>query len=246
MLVSELILDIRDTLADPNGDRWDDPRIIRGINSAQNDICLKANILRNKTFIDVVANKALYNLPDDVMFITRVLNLGEVLPLKSHEEMDDFKDMWEIETSDEITHIVYDKSNMAQIKVYPVPVSDVPAFGTITSGGLDTNFNSAYGIITALQGPLDIYTGTGLVVYYLKKPVQVTEITDSLEINDTWKKAIKHYVSGMLLRDDRDTQNRAFGNEELQLYLVELDEASKAVSRDYTKTTQYNTTYRRF
>lgn len=245
MLASDIILRIRDTLSDPNGTRWSDARLLRSINAAQRDIAIKANLIKNKGLLDLSANRTLYDLPNDCMFITRVLFNNDVLPLVSHEEMDSIDSNWETVTGDIITHIIYDKNNMGQLKVYPVPTVSIPSNGILTVVANNTNFSSAFGIITAINNPVDIYLDGGLVVYYIAKPTEILLVTDDITINDIWDSAIKYYVCGHLLRDDMDTQNRAFGNEELQLYSIELKSAVGNSSQNYTKSTQHKTDYRR-
>ena len=246
--VADVILRIRDTVGDAGGDRWNDDRLIRSINDAQMAICERANILRKKIAIAINGGVSTYNLPSDSLLVTRIAFEGVNIPFKSHEEMDAFSSTWEEDTGDTPIYIVYDKLNRGVIRLYPTPTIDIPTDTTsVPDYGLIT-ITSSTGITVAddfgvLSTIFDIKDD--LVAYYTKKPIVVTAVSEDLELNEVWHRAIKYYVCGNLLRDDKDTQNRAMGNEELQLYVGELMEAMENSSRDFTQNTQYQSDYRR-
>lgn len=243
--VSKVIEKIRDTLNDPNGDRWDDARLMRAINDAMMAINLRAKILRYKSTFDISANTHTYQLSDTIQTITRCTYKGIPVKFQSHEQMDNKSTTWETDTAsdDEITYIIYDKLNKAQVRLYPIPSSSIdgvtPAYGVVTEIDGFT-FNSVYGVVTSLEELLET-----IVMYYIKKPTEVTTIDDELPFDSSWDNAIKYYVCGHTLRDDKDTQNRAMGNEELQLYTDELKEAKDSSAEDSTTANQYETNYRR-
>jgi hypothetical protein len=54
---------------------------------------------------------------------------------------------------------------------------------------------------------------------------------------------MRYYVSGMALRDDKDTQNRQFAAEELKLYDRELGLAKETSELDSTDGSQYVVAY---
>ncbi len=241
--VSKLINDIRDTLNDPEGDRWHNDRLIRSINDAIKDINLVARILRSKGKFSLTTGTSTYILDVGVQLVTRVIYDNKVIEFKSHEEMDLISETWETDIGDDIQYIVYDHLNRGTLRVYPVIASDIsqitPAYGVITN--LDgISFNTPYGIVTSLYEPRG-----DMVVYYIKKPAEVTGLNDEIELNDLWDKAIKHYVCGIVLRDDKDTQNRAFGSEELQLYHLELQKAKRDVIDNFTPFADHTSDYRR-
>ena len=92
------------------------------------------------------------------------------------------------------------------------------------------NFSSTEGTITNVTE-----TDTKLTVYYIKKPNTITSVDDELEIDDTFDAALKYYIVGKALRDDMDTMNRTIGNEELQFYIRELEEAIKDDMHDFVR-----------
>lgn len=241
--VIKVITDIRDTLNDPDGDRWTNTRLIRAINEGIRDINKRAKILRGKSYFNIQGGVSLYKLEANIQIVTRCVYNNKSVAFKSHTEMDELSDTWEEDIGDELQYIVYDKLNRGEIRLYPTPTSTIgdslPAFGVITN--LDSfEFNQPYGIITNFVDIVD-----GLVIYYIKKPDLVEVLNDDLPLDDTWDKAIKHYVCGVTLRDDTDVQNRQFGNEEIQLYGMELQIASKDSSNNFTEAGQYETNYRR-
>jgi len=239
--VYTLVDKIRDTLNDPEGDRWTNARILRSINEATKTINLRANILRGKGSFKVLAGISKYKLPDNVQVVTRVLYNGKPLKFKSHSQMDELIESWETDYGNNLEYIVYDKLNIAYIRLYPipqVPSTNLDTFGTITDLG-NAELNSIFGVLTNVY-----YDISDITIYYIYKPEEVISLSDELPLNDIWDTAIKHYVCGFLLRDDKDTQNRAFGNEELQLFNSELQQAFKLSSLDYSENTKYETAYR--
>lgn len=263
--ISGIIIRVRDTLADPSGDRWSDTRLIRLIDEAQKDICRRAKLLRTKVNLSVTIDEAVVQLPDDLLVLDRVLYRGNVLPFTSHLELDKRLGNWEEEVG-EPKLIVYDKQSKKQVKLYPIPNDkDMEAYpftnseyGTVTDiTGLSVD---DYGVVSDIKDievknnifessvygiVVDIYeTNDYLTVYYLRKPMTITELNSSIEIDDNYDAAIKYYVTGKALRDDMDTQNRVVGNEELGFYDRELKEALKDDEFDFTRNhTQYSANY---
>ena len=240
--VKKLIIDIRDTLNDPNGDRWDNDRLIRALNEAMLDVNLEARLIRAKALFTLEGGVSTYQLDSSVQLLTRCVANGISIPFKSHAEMDEFSETWESDTGDTLSFIVYDKLNRGVIRVYPTPTSSVgdvtPEFGVITE--IESfNLDGLYGVLTDFTDPV-----TELVLYYIKKPTIVDEQEDEICFDDVWDKALKHYVCGMTLRADKDTQNRQFGNEELQLYTGALASAKDNSSNNFTEAGQYETDYR--
>jgi hypothetical protein len=242
--VSKLINDIRDTLNDPSSDRWDNDRLIRGINEACRAINDKANILRAKGSFSIVTGVSTYSLPSDVQELTRCVYGERSIDFKAHYEMDLISPTWETDIGDDIQYIVYDKLNMGQLKTYPIIASSIDSisseYGVITEL-TDMTLSNPFGVLTDIYEPKE-----DLIIYYIKKPNEVEALNDKMPLSDSWDKAIKHYVCGITLRDDKDTQNRQFGNEELQLYMLELQDAKKESSLNYNGGAVYETPYRRW
>ena len=347
--IDDILLRVRDTLADPLGDRWSTDRLLRLVDEAQKDICRQAKLLRTKVEIVVYEGQNTYKLPDNLLLLDRVLFNNKALPLIDHVKLDETNPGWETEKG-LVKAVVFDKQNRANIKLYPNPIVDTTAgdyefvpsvwledltynldnYGIITQGEtgdvitgdygitsdidslyyvyvppncscdnlmllddeissdfglvseiltLEKDFHandSSYGVTVSIDGysidkdfgllatvkdedfnyenfnsDFGILTGwtvsnSLLTVYYLKKPSTIKYVTDELEIDDIFDSAIKYYVTGKALRDDMDAQNRTVGNEELNFYTRELQEAITDDFIDFTRNDgkQYYVSYK--
>jgi hypothetical protein len=265
--IETILLRARDTLSDPNKHRWTDEQLLRLLDDAQKTIVLQARLLRTTKVIRLVAGQAEYALPTDAHRYIRVLDDSKQnLKLVSHEQADTlFGTSWELEEGDPVEAIIYDKSNLGTLKVYPIPTLDsalvyatTDRYGFVES--IDTYVvNSSYGVVADFSTDLEnVFTDDnvygvltdmaddveGLKIYYLKKPSTISSVSDTLEINDVFDRAMKYYITGIALRDDKDTQNRQIGNEELQFFQVELNQALKDSAQDGVQMhTQYSSSY---
>jgi len=251
--LEEIISRARDTLSDPNAERWTDARLLRLADDAQKSLVLHANYLKVKVTVPLLADAAEYTLDSIVHKPTRILNENsDPLPLLSHEEADkQLGPLWELAVGAPVQAIIYDKLNSNIFKVYPIPPTEDPAtitpttpvYGVTTSGDVQANtISSPYGVVTGFT----VQSSLALTVYALTNPVDLLAVTDSLQVNSVFDRAIKFYITGMALRDDKDTQNRQIGNEELQFYQFDLRKAMQDSAHDFTaKDTQYELPYQR-
>lgn len=251
--IENIIADARGTLADPDAKRWSATRLIQLVDEAQKDICRQAKILRKRLYINLQPGIAEYSLPDDAIRLERILYKGKPVLIKTHTEMDKEVQDWEAKFSTEVKVVIYDKLNLKDIRVYPVPEvldGDVPVSpltGVVVSlAGF--YMQDILGILTDLEISEDEIihseapTENCLMIQYSRYPTKITKLTDTLEISGLYDKAIQHYVTGKALKDDMDAQNRAAGNEELGMYERELKEAKIDNSYDTTQklvTTEY-------
>ena len=218
--VQDILTRVRDTLADPSGSRWSDDRLIRLIDEAQKNICRRAKVLRYSKNIVVNPDQSTYTLPSNNQTLSRVLYNNEPLEVISHEQMD-FKNgsTWETNTGTP-KYAITNKMERGLVKLSPIP---------------DFVEND----------PFDYAEANILGIYYIKIPDTLDSVDDELEIEELYNTLVKHYVVGYALRDDMDTQNRAFGNEELGLYEAELVQVTKEVAKDFvSNNTVYETSYR--
>jgi len=263
--VETIIQRARDTLADPEKTRWSDEKLVRYANDAQSDIVRRAKLLRKKITMAIKEHIPLYQLPDDFLLLDRVAVQGEnALTLLSQSELIQKKDYWEDDEGKKILGVVYDKYNRGYIRLYPIPIEQYESRAEMNSPyGITTyisngTMNSVYGIATDMTtfnteveftsryGVLTDDAATNLlIIYYIRKPIPITSISQDPEIDETFDRAMKHYVVGNALRDDMDTQNRATGAEELALFEKEIREALKDDATDFTRNnSQYRTNYR--
>lgn len=245
--VTQVITDARSILADTAGDRWSDLRLISLYNQCLRDIVIQSNILHGKAFIEIEANINTYNMPDEVLQIKRVQYLDQVVPVMSHDKMDELDYLWETRTGTEVKYVVTNLLDAGTFKIFP-RITD------ITMDYIDSN--SQYGIIIDLETFDDIYNLPNiseindipkyLVVYYAKIPdtITLTTLDADLQFSKIWDNAIIHYIAGMALRDDADQQNRAFGAEELQLYAANIGNIIKCEMVNFTANTNSHVSYR--
>ncbi|MCI4437078.1 MAG: hypothetical protein JHC33_09755 [Ignisphaera sp.] len=260
---ADIITRARDALSDPRKERYSDERLYRLIDEAQTTIARFARTLRKEIFLPVYPGIADYVMPDDCYLVTRVSYEQRALELKSHEEMDKINASWEEETDTEPKYVLFDKHTPGKFKIYPkvdytpadyglVPTIDVPQFGTLygQNVGLSlilstfVNGELVQASLAENTGMLQTITDNGyLHVRYIYRPSKVSATVEP-EVPEMFDKAIKHYVVGAALRDDRETQNRAMGNEEMQLFSEELQLAKRFDTVDNTAiNTQYLTKY---
>ena len=280
--VEEILVRVRDTLADPNKERWTDPRLIRLVDEAQKQIVLQAKTLRATKVVQIFAGIETLALPDDCYRLLRVtqagavdsaLPKGTVVQLASFDQMDDTYDTnWEDVEGSVVERVIFDKLQRGKIRLYPIPTEDnlvwtIDAdsvvhdqFGIVVAVE-DYNVSPIYGVASDFEGATFVNFETGeadwagvtvyvtgapasLTIRYLKRPETIIDVLSSLEIDDAYDQAIKFYVTGMALRDDKDVQNRQIGNEELILFRGAMQEAIKDGEKDFVgANTQYEVPY---
>lgn len=260
---SDIILMARETLADPLATRWSDGRLLRLLDEAQKDICYKARLLRAHTSLPVFEDIADYYLPKDALLLDKVYINKQDVPLVGAERLDLELPKWQLSKGTP-KGVVFDKQNRNKLRLYPIPSetsskkdTEVEGFGVITEGNSATTITTAYGITTGIVGTevfmssvygeaVDISKLLYIMdVYYIQTAPDILSLDDELVVDAIFNKALRYYITGRALRDDMDTQNRQVGNEELQFYVAELQEAMKDSASDYTNSiTQYTTTYR--
>lgn len=250
--LEEILIRARDTLSDPNAERWTDARLIRLADDAQKSIAVFAGLLRKKAEVNLVTSQTVYSLPTEAHRITRVTNeFNQAVPLVTHEYADKhFGFNWEQQVGSPVKAIIFDKLNGGQFKVYPVPATTAvqqvgtppnQVYGLTTSGAIQAQgVSSPFGIATGFE----VVSTTFLTIDYLANPTPLVLATDPLQFNEAFDRAMKFYITGMALRDDKDVQNRQIGNEELVLYQAELRQAISDGMMDATAAgTNYDVSY---
>jgi len=199
--IANILLRARDTLADPLGERWSDDRLLRLVDEGQQDIAKHTKILKGQTDIPLAEGQAVYMLPSDLWLITRAAFNDCLIPLQSHAELDElirnhainskdnYRDRrsygtyanfsrdtgsfcWELDTGSVIEALIYDRRNIGEIRVYPVPdegiatnsyifesdITPLPFAGAellgVTTAITDYSFDSVFGVVTDLYDPL--------------------------------------------------------------------------------------------
>ncbi len=264
--VENIILRARDTLADPNKNRYSDARLLRLVSEGQQDIVKQSKILRSSFTLLASADKAVYDLPTDVWQLTRASYKGIELPFRTYDEFDysnnnykstntysrapDFSSYypdnysWTETKGPKPEALVYDRVNMHQVRVYPIPnenISDNTYYFTSDLGVVtDINgaiFNSLFGVITNITATdysvyFDTFYGVltnvqeavaPIVIHYFKTVGELETVNSNLLTPPMFDVALKHFVVSQALRDDIDIQNRQMGAEAFTLYNRELE-----------------------
>jgi len=169
--VYDILVRARDALSDHREERWSDDRLIRLIDDGQKDIAAHTRILKDTYKFYLQDDIHTYPLPENVYLITRVSHNGEFLPLVSYDKMDkDYTD-WELTKAPRIHAMVYDRRNMHELRVYPIPEDaapeddpyefengDIPEFVGDEVFGVVTNIdnytlNTVLGVVTDVFDP---------------------------------------------------------------------------------------------
>jgi hypothetical protein len=194
--IESILTRARDSLADAAKERWSDEHLLRILDEGQKDIARHTRLLKDETDIPLVEGQAVYKLPSDLWLITRAAFDGCLIPLRTHNELDelvrtralsnehDYHERrgytsydrvtgsfcWELDTGSEVTALVFDKRNLDEIRVYPIPdegiasnsytfTTDNPEFAGAELLGVatditDYSFDSVFGVVTDMYDPL--------------------------------------------------------------------------------------------
>lgn len=295
--IANILTRARDTLADPTGQRWSDERLLRLVSEAQQDIAKQTQMFKAQLDLPMVIGQRTYELPDNLWLITRASLNGRALELCTHEQLDflerkqatrsvkqelscEFDDdyfldiSWETDTGSTVEALIYDKRNLAEISVYPIPNESIAEhiykmsmeagadyvggeyFGVVT-GMEDYTTTSDYGVVTNLFEPGIIDTGDtfGVVtqisestqvihVWYVYVPYAIQSISTELELPLMWDTAVKHYVVGHAFDDDYDTRFAEKSQKALALYDRELTVSKEFERKNNVRAGHRSTQYR--
>lgn len=240
----EIIDDARYTLADTDKDRWSDSRLLKLLNHGISDIAKYTTLFVEDTLYKIQNNVVDIDMSNISTKIVRAEYLGVALPLYSFEQMDEKCKDWQKHRDTKVKAIVYGHQRNGLVKQYPIVENSVNDLITYTG---------SYGIVTGIThsdlteirteeifGDLADLPSEGVIkFYYVRDHKKVVDINEVLDIDELVAPMLKHYVTGMALRDNQDTQNRALGNEELGLYSTmrekyEIEKENSFVRPDYT------------
>ena len=153
----------------------------------------------------------------------------------SFKELDSINTMWQYETGNVVKAITFEHQSKGSFRIYPrlntvsnniVSSSD---YGILVDFSLDDDIVGIPSIIDVEQN-LQAY----LVLYVIKKPNIITLTTpdEELELDELYDKAFVHYIKAQCLRNDSDSNNRQFGNEELSAYAMYIVNNNKDFALD--------------
>lgn len=218
--VSSILLKVRrDILADTDSTRWSNDTLLSHLTSGVNDFLLRTKVTKSSLYIPLEKNVGLYTIKDYSQQILRVQFLEKSLRVKTSPEMDLLDPEWENTVGIEPKYVIFHNLPQGTFRIYP----------KIESLGISvTTANQVYGGIIDIDVTDDLFrvptaenvtilNDKYLKVTYIKKQNEVT-LDTVLDLDTMYDEALTYYVSGMALRNDADTQNRAFGAEQLKLY----------------------------
>lgn len=225
--IADILTSVNTIIA--NNGRWEESNLISLVDTAQKLIVRRTEILKKTITIPLVKGQADYALPTETNKIYRVIYKGRVIPIRTREYLDmNASPEWETHEGDSVETIITNLLAQPALRVYPIPrnIDEVEISGVfgIISDITSAAFNSVYGVVTDIElaelvGPTDV-----LSIYISYSPATVADSDDALEISSRYDLAIIHYVAGMALRQNEDTQSRTMAAEELNLFQVELNQ----------------------
>ena len=90
-----------------------------------------------------------------------------------------------------------------------------------------------------LTGQIMVYpkitVGATISITATVVPYPVDLVSSDIQVPVIFDSAIMFYVTGRALRDDMDVQNRAIGNEQLQLYLNEIKQLQADINSNFKR-----------
>lgn len=230
MIADDIIQKARYSLSDEDKTRWSDARLLSLLNECIYDIAIKTRLFHDDGFVVLDKNRAIYDVSSFATRINRIEYINCPLTKMTYNQMDcEFGCGWQQEVTDEgPTHIVYDLKNINEFRLYPIPNNT--GEGVVTA-------NSDYGIITDID-----YTGIELQIvgeygdinaddlkdylriYFVKCPDEIQDINQELDsvIDKTMISMIVHYIVGLALEDNADTQDMNVANVKLSHYDTKL------------------------
>lgn len=260
--IVEILKRARDSLADPNAERWSDDRLLRILDEGQKDLARQATLLKGVANIVILPGIAEYELPQDCWRITRAHYNNEKLQLLSHDTLDMRDSDWYTETGTKVRALVFDRRNESTIRVHPT-LSESSSSVSYTFEQLsqtdyagprlgivvditDYTFSSDLGEVVSLFDTevqyeqsddfgvvTDIYEANDIVtIFYIKDPLTLRTVNDNLIVHTRWDTALKNFVIGNAFLDDLDVQYQQRGATALQLYERDLNKAKSAIATD--------------
>lgn len=226
-MVKDILLKIRDVLADHQKQRWSDDTLLRLLNEGINNFILQTKTLKLRSYIPIETNKTVYDMSPYASSIDRVQYMDQVLIAKTEEEMDRYKIDWLSDEGETPKFVIFDNLKQGSFRLYPKIVGNTInniVQNQVYGGLIDVDINESLYMnpqfsSAAFQGYKQ------LIVCYVGKPNLVDLESTEIEIDNVYEPAIVAYVSGQALRLDSDTLNRDFGAEQLSIYKGYVDQA---------------------
>lgn len=233
--VLSILSKAREELGDTNNTRFADGKLLEHLNDGIKDFILSTKSLKERLYVELASNVAIYDISKYALFVERVEYMNTKIDTLSFTELDSINAMWQYETGNVVKAITFEHQSKGAFRIYPrlntvsnniVSSSD---YGILVDFSLDDDIVGIPSIIDVEQN-LQAY----LVLYVIKKPNVITLTTpdEELELDELYDKAFVHYIKAQCLRNDSDSNNRQFGNEELSAYAMYVVNNNKDFALD--------------
>ena len=233
--VLSILSKAREELGDTNNTRFTNSKLLEHLNDGIKDFILSTKSLKERLYVELASNVAIYDISKYALFVERVEYMNTKIDTLSFKELDSINTMWQYETGNVVKAITFEHQSKGAFRIYPrlntvsnniVSSSD---YGILVDFSLDDDIVSIPSIIDVEQN-LQAY----LVLYVIKKPNVITLTTpdEELELDELYDKAFVHYIKAQCLRNDSDSNNRQFGNEELSAYAMYVVNNNKDFALD--------------
>lgn len=233
--VLSILSKAREELGDANNTRFTDSKLLEHLNDGIKDFILSTKSLKERLYVELASNVAIYDISKYALFVERVEYMNTKIDTLSFTELDSINAMWQYETGNVVKAITFEHQSKGAFRIYPrlntvdnniVSSSD---YGILVDFSLDDDIVGIPSIIDVEQN-LQAY----LVLYVIKKPNIITLTTpdEELELDELYDKAFVHYIKAQCLRNDSDSNNRQFGNEELSAYAMYVVNNNKDFALD--------------
>lgn len=233
--VLSILSKAREELGDVNNTRFTDSKLLEHLNDGIKDFILSTKSLKERLYVELASNVAIYDISKYALFVERVEYMNTKIDTLSFKELDSINTMWQYETGNVVKAITFEHQSKGAFRIYPrlntvsnniVSSSD---YGILVDFSLDDDIVGIPSIIDVEQN-LQAY----LVLYVIKKPNVITLTTpnEELELDELYDKAFVHYIKAQCLRNDSDSNNRQFGNEELSAYAMYVVNNNKDFALD--------------
>lgn len=232
--IQDIVINVRDVLADESARRWSDEKLIRYLNAGINEIVIYTKCLKERIFLELEENAALYDLSDYVINFLRVQYMNKAITAKTGDELDKMNPKWAEDVGTEVLHVVFNDLPDGWLRIYPRIENglDNVVQNQIYGGLIDITVNDDIYKVPSF-GDLEEGMEKYLVLHVVKKPrvVSIVTLDEEIELDSVYDKAIEYYMTAQALRADTDALNRQFGAEQLQLF-------NNYLTQTKTKTTQ--------
>ena len=233
--VLSILSKAREELGDTNNTRFSNSKLLEHLNDGIKDFILSTKSLKERLYVELASNVAIYDISKYALFVERVEYMNTKIDTLSFKELDSINAMWQYETGNVVKAITFEHQSKGAFRIYPrlntvnnniVSSSD---YGILVDFSLDDDIVGIPSIIDVEQN-LQAY----IVLYVIKKPNVITLTTpnEELELDELYDKAFVHYIKAQCLRNDSDSNNRQFGNEELSAYAMYVVNNNKDFALD--------------